>query len=168
MGSFGLQSVPTGACVQFIDEAPNEDDLATLAETLAEKNSKVVYIDCATHLDEPWKIPDEVGRQAGTEFPPYSQEREVFWVRFWDDLVSLGRRSEVGLVIVLDNALPLWHQDRKFITTFVENFLHGLRPWVKRDVPYHLCIQLEPSPLVAKLLKPLATSSEASQETPPK
>ncbi|QTN21426.1 hypothetical protein HZ992_14660 [Rhizobacter sp. AJA081-3] len=161
MGSYGLQSVPTGACVQFIDEVPNAEDLQVLVESLVEKRIKVVYIDCEVFLQAPWRIPDEVGRQAGTEFPPYSEEREVNWVRFWDDLVSLGHRAEVGLVIVLDNARPLWEQNRKFITTFVENFLHGLRPWVKRDVPYHLCIQLEPSELVAKLLKPLAASSEA-------
>jgi len=161
MGSFGLQSVPTGACVQFIDEPPNDEDLQTLAESLAEKRSKVVYIDCRSYLQAPWEIPDEVGRQASAEFPPYSENQEVFWVRFWDDLVSLGRRAEVGLVVVLDHAQPLWHQDRKFVTTFVENFLHGLRPWIKRDIPYHLCIQLEPSELVAKLLKPLAAKSEA-------
>ena len=103
MGSFGLQSVPTGACVQFIDEAPNEEDLDALVESLVEKRTKVVYIDCDAYLQAPWKIPDEVGRQAGTEFPPYSNEREGVWVRFWDDLVSVGRRAEVGLVIILDN-----------------------------------------------------------------
>lgn len=161
MGSFGLQSVPTGACVQFIDEPPNEQDLQTLVEALVEKKSKVVYIDCASYIASPWKIPDEVGRQAGTEFPPYSEDQGVFWVRFWDDLVSLGRTAEVGLVIVLDNAGPLWQRDRKFVTTFVENFLHGLRPWIKRKVPYHLCIQLVPSELVAKRFKPIADPSEA-------
>jgi hypothetical protein len=161
MGSFGLQSVPTGACVQFIDEPPIEEDLQTLVEALVEKGIKVAYIDCARYLEAPWRIPDEVGRQSGTEHPPYSDNEGVFWVRFWDDLVSLGRVTEVGLVIVLDNAASLWHRDRKFITTFVENFLHGLRPWIKRDIPYHLCIQLEPSELVAKLLKPLAAQSEA-------
>jgi hypothetical protein len=161
MGSFGPQSVPTGACVQFIDEAPSEEDLQALVEALIANRSKVVYIDCAIYLESTWQIPDEVGRQAGTEFPPYSDDEGVFWVRFWDDLVSLGRVAEVGLVIILDNAGALWQRDRKFITTFVENFLHGLKPWIKREVPYHLCIQLAPSELVAKLLKPLAARSEA-------
>jgi hypothetical protein len=161
MGSFGLQSVPTGACVQFIDEAPLEEDLETLIEALNEKKIKVVYIDCARYLETPWKIPDEVGLQSGTEHPPYSEEDGVFWVRFWDDLVSLGQITDVGLVIVMDNALPLWEQDRRFVTTFVENFLHGMRPWIKRDMPYHLCIQLATTELVAKLFKPLAAASEA-------
>jgi hypothetical protein len=161
MGSFGLQSVPTGACVQFIDEAPSREDLEPLVESLVEKHVKVVYIDCSAYIEAPWKIPDEVGYQAGTEFPPYSEEQDVHWVRFWDDLVSLGQRTQTGIVIVLDNAQSLWENNRRFVTTFVENFLHGLRPWIKRDLPYHLCIQLEQCELVAELLKPLAASSDA-------
>ena len=161
MGSFGLQSVPTGACVQFIDQAPDAEDLEVLVESLVEKRIKVVYVDCEAFLQVPCLIPDEVGRQAATEFPPYSEDGDVNWMRFWDDLASLGQTTDVGLVVVLDNAQSLWEQNRKFITTFVENFLHGLRPWIKRDVPYHLCIQLEPSELVAKLLKPLAAGGEA-------
>ena len=161
MGSFGLQSVPTGACVQFIDEAPIEEDLEALIEELIEKKIKLVYIDCALYLEAPWRIPDEVGTQSGTEHPPYSEENGVSWVRVWDDLGSLGSITTVGLVIVLDNASPLWERDRKFVTTFIENFLHGMRPWIKRDMPYHLCIQLAPSELVAKLFKPRAAASEA-------
>ncbi len=32
MGLFGLQAVPTGACVHFIDEVPIEEDLEALIE----------------------------------------------------------------------------------------------------------------------------------------
>jgi hypothetical protein len=161
MGSFGIQSVPSGACVHFIDIPPIEEDLEALREALIEKKSKVVYIDCAHYFEAPCRIPDEVGAQSGTEHPPYSDENGVDWVRFWDDLVSLGNLADVGLVIVLDNAYHLWERDRRFVTTFIENFLHGMRPWIKRDIPYHLCIQMAKCELVAKVFKPMSAASAA-------
>jgi len=150
MSDYGLQSVSTGRSVHFIDEEPAAEDLRELAEELRVKQILVVYLDCAEYVDRTWEIPNVIGYAAGTDHPPYDEEREPNWVRWWDDLLSLGSRS-TGMVIILDNASPLFEADRKFMTNLLENFLHGQRSWFKRDAPYHLCFQMAPCPAVKEV-----------------
>ena len=147
MSNYGLQAVPTGRSVHFIDEEPLAEDLRALADELRVRQIRVVYLDSARYVDRKWEIPNVIGYAAGTDHPPYDEENEQNWVRWSDDLLSLGNRS-AGLVIILDNAAPLFSADRKFMTNLLENFLHGQRSWFKRDAPYHLCFQMAPCPAV--------------------
>ena len=147
MSSYGLQSVPTGRSVHFIDEEPAAEDLRALADELRVKQIHVVYLDCARFVDRNWEIPNVIGYTAGTDHPPYDEENEPNWVRWSDDLLSLGNHSE-GLVVILDNASLLFNADRKFTTNLLENFLHAQRSWFEREAPYHLCFQMAPCPAV--------------------
>ncbi len=147
MSTYGLQSVSAGRSVHFIDEEPTTEDLRELAEELRVKQVHVVYLDCARYMEKTWEIPNVIGYAAETDHPPYDEKHEPNWVRWWDDLLSLGNRS-AGLAIILDNASPMFNAERKFMTNLLENFLHGQRSWLKRDAPYHLCFQMVPCPAV--------------------
>ena len=98
-------------------------------------------------MDRTWEVPNVIGYAAGTDHPPYDEQHEPNWVRWWDDLLSRGNRS-AGLVVILDNASPMFDAHRKFMTNLLENFLHAQRSWFKRDTPYHLCFQMAPCPAV--------------------
>jgi hypothetical protein len=147
MSNYGLQAVQTGRSVHFIDEEPAAEDLRALADELRAKRIRVVYLDCTEYVGRKWEIPNVIGYAAGTDHPPYDEENEPSWVRWSDDLLSLGNQS-AGLVIILDNAAPLFNADRKFMTNLLENFLHAQRSWFKNEAPYHLCFQMAACPAV--------------------
>ena len=150
MSTYGLQTVSTGRSVHFIDEGPALEDLRELEDELRLKQVRVVYLDCAKYMERKWEIPNVVGYAAATDHPPYDENKEANWVRWSDDLLSLGNHS-TGLMIILDNASPLFNADRKFMTNLLENFLHAQRSWFRREAPYHLCIQMTPCPAVKEV-----------------
>jgi hypothetical protein len=150
MSTYGYLSVPTGECVHFVDECPALDDLREVVGEAKSKGVTLVYLDCADFTWRLWDIPNRIGAAAGTSFPPYDENSEPHWVRWWDDLLSLGHHPQTrGLAIVLDNAFEAFETDRKFMTTLLESFLHGMRSWIKLDKPYHLHFQMVPCPAVA-------------------
>jgi hypothetical protein len=162
MSTYGYLYLPTGACVHFIDECPALEDLKEVWVEAESKGVRVVYIDCAEFTWRLWEIPNRIGLAAGTEHPPYDVDSEPHWTRWWDDLLSLGYRTEVkGLAIVLDNAHLVFETDRKFMTTLLENFLHGMKSWIKLEKPYHLHFQMLPCLAVSQAFAPRPTASDA-------
>jgi hypothetical protein len=162
VSTYGYLYLPTGNCVHFVDVCPEVEDLRDLAATATERGVHVVYVDCAAHQDRPWELPNRVGELAGTAFPPYDENEEPNWLRWWDDLLTLGKRAEpLGLCIVLDNAHVLFERDRKFITTLVESFLHAMKPWIIGEKPYHLHLQMTPCPAVAQAFNLQAPHGDA-------
>jgi hypothetical protein len=157
VSTYGYLYVPTGNCVHFVDECPELEDLRDLAATAVEKGVRLVYVDCSKYQRRPWELPNRVGQLAGTEHPPYDESGRPNWLRWWDDLLTLGKRVESrGLCIVLDNAHVLFEQDRKFVTTLIESFLHAMKPWIIGEKPYHLHLQMAPCLAVAQAFNPAA------------
>lgn len=157
MSTYGYLHVPTGKCVHFVDECPDAVELRELRSEAEGKGVNVVYVDCADYMARLWEIPNAIGFAAGASFPPYDQDGCPHWTRWWDDLLLLGYREEVhGLAIVLDNAHLVFERDRKFMTTLLENFLHGMKSWVKADKPYHLHFQMLSCTSVREALAPEA------------
>jgi hypothetical protein len=151
MSTYGYLYLPTGACVHFVDDCPSPDDLRDIFDEAREKNVRIVYLDCAEFTWRLWEIPNRIGAAAGASFPPYDENSEPHWTRWWDDLLSLGNNPNVqGLAIILDNAHLAFEQDRKFMTTLLENFLHGMKSWIKGEKPYHLHFQTVSCPAVGK------------------
>lgn len=150
LSTYGLQTVSTGRSVHFIDEEPALEDLRELADELRAKQVHMVYLDCAEYTERKCEILNVIGYAAATDHPPYYENKEANWLRWSDDLLSLGSHS-MGLVIILDNASPLFSVDRKFMTNLLENFLHAQRSWFGRGAPYHLCIQMTPCPAVKEV-----------------
>jgi len=144
VSTYAYLHVATGNCVHFVDDCWSADELAEVRSEADRKGIKVVYVDCAEYLDRLLEITDSIGFAAGTSNPPYAKSR-MPWVRWLDDLHSLGEHPNLrGLAIVLDNAHLVFERDRKFMTTLLESFLHGMRSWLKADKPYHLHFQMVP------------------------
>jgi hypothetical protein len=84
-----------------------------------------------------------------TDHPPYHAD-ELSLVRWLDDLGSLAYRTP-GVVIVLDDADQAFVEHRRHMTQLVEAFLVQVHHWLEQKVPCHLCFQMSPHPLVARL-----------------
>ena len=84
------------------------------------------------------------------DHPPYHEENELNLARWLDDLISLAY-STTGVVIVLDNADQVCAKHRRHMTQLMEAFLVQVHHWLEQKVPCHLCFQMSPHPLVAKL-----------------
>jgi len=162
MSTYGYLYVATGACVHFVDECPNPEELQEIAIEAKAKGVRIVYLDCAEFTWRMWDMPNRIGTAAGMAFPPYDVDSQPHWTRWWDDLLSLGHRREVqGLALVLDNAFVAFEKDRKFMTTLLENFLHGMKSWIKAEKPYHLHFQMVPCATVAQVF----SASDARDDT---
>ena len=142
MGQFPL-STKGLRVVEFIDECADEAELREAIDTLRGANISVAYVDCAKYIDKPEELRNAIGYAAGTDNPPYDGETPLRWVRWWDDLYSLGERSP-GLIVVLDNSHLLFDAHRKVMTDLLEWFLFALKPWFNRGVPYGICFQMVP------------------------
>lgn len=149
MSKYDYLLMSTGNCVHFMDKCPNDGELQELSQELRKRSVAIVYVDCLLYTGRKWEIPNSIGYAAEMDHPPYDRDGEPHWLRWWDDLLSLGYRSK-GLAIVLDNANAIFETDRKFMTDLLESFLHGMKPWMEREVPYHLCFQMVPCPGMRK------------------
>jgi hypothetical protein len=137
----------TSHCLTFIDEGDLDLEDQELAGRVRKLGYRIAYIDCAEYANKHWEIPTDIGRQLGTDHPPYHEGTESNFARWLDDLISLAY-STAGLVIVLDNAHLLWSSQRKFMSELMEAYLVQVHHWLEQKVPCHLCFQMVPSPLV--------------------
>ncbi len=152
MSTYGYLYLPTGVCVHFIDKCPSREDLVEIFHEAQGRNIRLIYVDCAEFTSSLWDIPNRIGVLANTSFPPYDEDGEPHWTRWWDDLLSLGHDSDVhGLAIILDNAHLAFDQNRKFMTNLLESFLHGMKSWIKSEKPYHLHFQMVPCETVKQV-----------------
>jgi len=152
IGSYRFLSVATARSVHFVDLCPDEAELRELADELRRLSITVVYVDCARFAGAA-RTTTAVNVTGATQPPSGADPGEPHWTRWWDDLLSLSHKSH-GLAIVLDNAFVLLERDRKFVTDLIENFLQGATPWIRREIPCHLCLQMVACPVVAQVLRP--------------
>ena len=139
----------TSHCVTFIDEGDFDSDDQELVRRVRTLGYRIAYIDCDEYTNKYWEIPTAIGRQVGTDHPPYHEGTEANLARWLDDLITLAY-STPGLVVVLDNAHLLWSTHRKFMSELMEAYLVQFHHWLEQKVPCHLCFQMVPSPLVRK------------------
>ena len=139
----------TSHCVTFVEAEEVDEDLFEFVEGVRQKGFRIAYIDCSKFKQNPWEILSEIGFQLGTEHPPYHEDA-LKLVRWLDDLGGLANRTP-GVVIVLDNADQAFAEYRRHVTELLEAFLVQIHHWLDQKVPCHLCFQMSPHPLVARL-----------------
>ena len=139
----------TSHCVAFVEADEVDEELGELVGCVRQKGFRIAYVDCSRFIGRPWEILSEIGSQLKTDHPPYHAD-ELKLVRWLDDLSSLAYRTS-GVVIVLDNADQAFVEHRRPMTELMEAFLIQVHHWLERKVPCHLCFQMSPHPLVAKL-----------------
>ena len=140
----------TSHCVSFVDAVELDDELEELVSGIRERGFKIAYVDCASFVDFPWEIPSAIGSELDAAHHPYHEGHEANFGRWLDDLISFAY-STPGLVIVLDNGHLILQAHRKVLTELIEAFLVQFHHWLEQKVPCHLCIQMEPSPMVKRL-----------------
>jgi hypothetical protein len=140
----------TSHCISFVEADEVDDELAELVDAVRKRGFKIAYVDCARFIDCPWEISSAIGNELQTDHPPYHEGQEANLARWLDDIISLAYKTS-GLVIVLDNGHLIFHRHRKVLTDLIEAFLVQFHHWYEQKVPCHLCIQMEPSPVVAQL-----------------
>lgn len=139
----------TSHCISFVETAEVEEGLSELVQRIHQRGFRIAYIDCSMFQDRPWEILSEIGFQLKTDNPPYHTDA-MNLVRWLDDLIGLAYRTS-GIVIVLDNADHVFAEHRRTMTELMEAFLVQIHHWLEQKVPCHLCFQMSPHPLVAKL-----------------
>jgi len=139
----------TSHCISFVETEEVEEGLSELVERIRQRGFRIAYIDCSMFQDRPWEILSEIGFQLKMDNPPYHTDATKL-VRWLDDLISLAYRTS-GIVIVLDNAGRVFAEHRRTMTELIEAFLVQIHHWLEQKVPCHLCFQMSPHPLVAKL-----------------
>jgi hypothetical protein len=157
IGAYRFLPVATARCVHFVDLCPDEGALLEVADALDEQGVSVVYLDCHRFAADA-----AAGAARAAAAPAHADPHEPHWTRWWDDLLSLSHKSS-GLAIVLDNADVLFEQNRKFATDVIENFLQGATPWIRREIPCHLVLQMVPCPVIAGVLQQ-ARTADGSEE----
>jgi hypothetical protein len=140
----------TSHCVTFIEAAEVEEELIEFIAQLRQREFRIAYVDCAEFRTRPWEIGSEIGFKLKTDHPQYHEGEELNLVRWLDDLISLAY-STPGVVIVLDNADQVFTEHRRHVTQLIEAYLVQFHHWLEQKVPCHLCLQMSPHPLVAKL-----------------
>lgn len=131
--------------VQFMYECGSDRDYQEAIRNLRAESISVIYFNCAEYLGRCYELRDAIGYAAGMDHPPYTGDEPIQWVRWWDDLYSLGLRSS-GMVVVLDNAQLMFDAERQFMTFLLEWFLQAYKSWAQRGVPLSVCFQMEPCP----------------------
>lgn len=139
----------TSHCVSFVEAEEVEEGLSELVGRIRQRSFRIAYINCSMFQDRPWEILSEIGFQLKTDHPPY-HAGALKLVRWLDDLAGLAYRTP-GIVIVLDNADQVFAEHRRPMTELMEAFLVQVHHWLEQKAPCHLCFQMSPHPLVAKL-----------------
>jgi hypothetical protein len=139
----------TSHCVTFVEAEEVDEELSELVGRVRQNGFRIAYVDCSKFKECPWEILSEIGFQLKTDHPPYHAD-ELRLVRWLDDLIALAYRTP-GIVIVLDNAGEAFVESRRHMTELMEAFLVQVHHWLEQKVPCHLCFQMSPHPLVAKL-----------------
>jgi hypothetical protein len=67
-----------------------------------------------------------------------------------DDLETLGDRA-AGMVIVVDNAAPLFADPSSWVFELITVWVLQLKRWQRREVPCHLAFQMDTDPAVASV-----------------
>lgn len=131
--------------VQFMYECWLDREYRDAIANLRAESISVIYLNCADYLDQCYRLRDAIGYAAGLDHPPYTGDQPIQWVRWWDDLYSLGVRSS-GLVLVLDNSHLMFDAERPFMTFMLEWFVLAHRSWAQRNAPLSVCFQMAPCP----------------------
>jgi hypothetical protein len=141
--------------LKFRRAEPHDDPESWVSpKQLRQQGIAFAYVD-AMEMDET-AIINELGRQLGTEHPPYDPKVRG-WLRLFDDLMTLSGQA-AGLAIVIDRAGPLisgipsgssWAED------FIEWWAILTRHWIEKERPIQLVFQMDDVPAVRRIYGPL-------------
>ena len=126
-------------------ECGSDRDYQEDIRNLRAESISVIYVNCAEYLGRCYELRDAIGYAAGMDHPPYTGDQPIHWVRWWDDLYSLGFLS-AGMIVVLDNAHLMFDAERQFMTFLLEWFLQAHTSWAQRGVPLSICFQMASCP----------------------
>jgi hypothetical protein len=151
---------PVGGRIAFRHNEPDNDpaEYVTPAK-LAAQGITFAYID-GSGLNEAEAL-NSMGRQLQTDHPPYDPrplQGMKGWLRFMDDLETLSER-EAGMVIVVDNAGPLFADPVSWVFELITIWVQQLKHWQRRGVPCHLTFQMDADPAVSAVYGAMSDSS---------
>lgn len=143
---------PVGGRIAFRRTEPDDNpaDYVTPSR-LAAQGIAIAYID-GSSVNEAEAL-NSLGRQLQTDNPPYDPHPPKGmkgWYRFMDDLEALGER-EAGMVIVVDNAAPLFADPASWVYELITVWVLQLERWQRRRAPCHLAFQMDTDPAVASI-----------------
>jgi hypothetical protein len=143
---------PVGGRIVFRHNEPDDDPAEYVTPArLAAQGITFAYID-GSSVNEAEAL-NSLGRQLRTDNPPYDPhpaQGMKGWYRFMDDLETLGER-EAGMVIVVDNAAPLFAKPGSWVFELITVWVLQLKRWQRRGVPCHLAFQMDTNPAVAAI-----------------
>lgn len=140
---------PVGGRVHFRRSEPEDEPSEYVSPMkLAQDGIAFAYVDGSKLSEE--EALNSLGIQLRTENPPYEPHPPLGmkgWYRFMDDLETLSERAG-GLVIIVDNAAPLFANAASWVFELITIWVHQLAGWQRRRLPCHLVFQMEPDPSV--------------------
>ncbi len=143
---------PVGGRVAFRHTAPDDDPAEYVTPArLASQGIMFAYID-GSGVNEAEAV-NSLGVQLKTDHPPYDPHPSNGingWYRFMDDLITIGDR-EAGMVIVVDNAAPLFADPTSWVFELITVWVIQLRRWQQRGAPCHLAFQMDADPAVTSI-----------------
>lgn len=144
-----LDNLDLGGRIHF-RRADQHDDPADYVspEKLACRGMVWAYLD-AERVSE-YEALNSLGLQLRTDHPPYDPHPPggiSGWIRFMDDLLTLGQREE-GMVIIVDKASDLFADPQSWAFELITIWVLQLRGWQERNVPCHLIFQMSSDPAV--------------------
>ena len=143
---------PVGGRIAFRRNEPDDDPAAYVTPArLVARGIAFAYIDGGS-LDEAAAL-SSLGCQLRTDNPPYDPHPSTGmngWYRFMDDLETMSERVP-GMVIVIDNAAPLFADPASWVFELITVWVLQLKGWQRRAAPCHLAFQMEPDAAVASI-----------------
>lgn len=143
-------SAPVGGRIAFRHSEPDDDPAEYVTPArLITQGIRFAYLD-GSRLNEVEAL-NSLGRQLQTDHPPYDPlpaKGMKGWYRFMDDLETLAER-EAGMVIVVDNAAPLFADPASWVFELITVWVLQLPRWQRRGVPCHLAFQMDKNSAVA-------------------
>lgn len=97
-------------------------------------------------------------RTANLPYDPHPAQGMKGGYRLMDDLETLGDR-EAGMVIVVDNAAPLFADAESWVFELITVWVLQLNRWQRREAPCHLAFQMDTNPAVAAIYRTTSNDS---------
>ena len=145
LGYAGIDRANFG-CVHFVRNSDIDGSEREVFGKVRHENIRIAYVDACDLIGALTHVTNLIGRELQLPNAPY---RPLYWASFIDDLGSLSDVVK-GLVIVLDNAWFLLQDRGSELFDLIEAFLIQVHHWTEKNLPCHLCLQLEENSEVAR------------------
>ncbi|KAB7648156.1 hypothetical protein [Polymorphobacter fuscus] len=153
-------SAPVGGRIAFRHTEPGDNPAEYVTPaTLASQDIIFAYLDGSTANE--LEALNSLGVQLKTDHPPYDPHPSKGirgWYRLMDDLETLGDR-ETGMVVVVDNAAPLFADPTSWVFELITIWTLQLARWQRRGAPCHLVFQMDANPAVASVYGTIPSGS---------